>query len=68
MCVSISFISSVHINIYNYYYFCIVLGHICEDGRAVPAYLTQLLPRVAHEEVHMAQRQAHSGPPIMFVE
>lgn len=45
-----------------------VFGHICENGGAVHPYLVGLLPRVANEEVPMAQCQAHSGPSIMFVE
>lgn len=48
--------------------FGMVFGHICENGGAVHAYLVGLLPRVANEEVPMAQCQAHSGPSIMFVE
>ena len=56
-CLSTSFIRSVH-SIVSNYYFCIVLSHIRESGGALLAYLVRLLPRVANEEVHVAQCQA----------
>lgn len=45
-----------------------VFGHTSENRVVALAYLVGLLPGVANEEVHVAQCQAHSGPPVMFVE
>lgn len=53
VCLSVAFISRVHINVNNYY-FCIALSRVCESGGAVLADFVGLWPRVANEEVYVA--------------